>query len=164
MKDRPFVSGRHHGSERRAVFEDTGVAAYLYLSSPGSDTVVADAWVYNGIEAPDFEDIQDYRPDPPPAAAGYVAAGGYLHVPTAHAWSLTWAADGHSVAICADGVALAFIRGGQKPGFSRHLLRSGPWGEPWAQEIYEPNVLLQSLRPCARHRAPLQPASSTWPT
>jgi hypothetical protein len=136
MNDRPFLSARHGTSGRLAVFEDTGVAAYLYLSSPGVQTIVADAWVYNCIEAPDINDIQAYRPDPPPAAAGYIEPEGYLRTPTAYSWSLKWAPDGHSVAVCADGVALAFIYGGQKPGFSRHLLQSGPWGEPWSNEIY----------------------------
>ncbi len=119
------------------MLEDTGVAAYLYLSSPDSDAIVADAWVYNRIEAPTIDTIKDYRPDPPPAAEGYTTADAYLSHPASHAWSFEWSPDGQSVAICANGVALAFVRAGQRTGFSRYLVRSGPWGEPWSDEVYE---------------------------
>jgi len=137
VNDTPFLTERHRESKRQAVFEDTGTAAYLYLSSPDSNAIVAHAWVYNRIEAPDIEDIGAYRPDPPPAAESFATAEGLLASPTAYTWSFKWAPDGQSVAICADGVALAFIRAGQKPGFSRHLVRSGPWGEPWSDEVFE---------------------------
>ena len=137
MNDKPFLSERHGESRRQAVFEDTGIAAYLYLSSADSNAIVADAWVYNRIEAPTIDEAKSCRPDPPPAAEGYATAEAYLPSPGAYVWSFRWAQDGQSVAICADGVALAFIRGGQRRGFSRHLLRSGPWGEPWSDEVYE---------------------------
>jgi hypothetical protein len=136
VAEEPFLSERHSGSGRWAVFDDTGVVAYLYLTSPTDDRIIADAWVYNRVEAPDFNNIEAYRPDPPPAAAGYATADAHVTTPASFSWSLTWSADGHSVALCADGVAWAFIRAGQAPGFSRHLARSGPWGEPWSDEIY----------------------------
>ena len=132
----PFLSETNRSSGRRAVFEDTGVVAYVYLFAPDSNTIVADAWVYNPTAAPAREDIRNYRPGPPPAAEGYVAAAGHLPAPQIHAWSFSWSPDGEAVAICADGVPLAFVRADHKRGVSRHLTRSGPWGEPWSDEVY----------------------------
>jgi len=132
----PFLSETNDASRRRAVFEDNGVAAYVYLLAPDSKTIVADAWVYNRIAAPAREDIRKFQPGPPPAADGYVAPEGRVPTPEAYAWSFTWSVDGEAVAICADGVPLAFVRADHKRGFSRHLTRSGPWGEPWSEGIY----------------------------
>jgi hypothetical protein len=131
-----FISDTHPTSRRRAVFESTDAAGYLYLSSPDGHTIVADAWVCNTIDAPPPAQIRTYRPGPPPAARGYATPDALMRDPDAHQWSFFWSADGHSVAICADGVPLAFIRAAQRPGYSRHLARSGPWGEPWSDGIF----------------------------
>jgi hypothetical protein len=136
MADTPFLSETHALSKRCAVFEDDGVVAYLYLSQPGSQTIVADAWVYNRVDAPDPADVNSYRPDPPPAAQGFAGERAQVSQPFARRWSFCWSADGHSVAICADGTPLAFIRAARRPGFSRNLNQTGPWGEPWSEEIY----------------------------
>jgi hypothetical protein len=134
--DRPFLTEMHGASRRRATLEDTGVVAYLYLSAPESRAIVADAWVYNRVSAPSTAQLSSFRPGPPPAAEGYADADARLTQPTRCAWSFIWSADGESVAVCADGLPLAFIRAGDRRGFSRHLARSGPWGEPWSREIY----------------------------
>ena len=133
---RPLVAETHGVSRRRAILEDTGVVAYLYLSAPGSNAIVADAWVYNRVEAPPTAQLVSYRPGPPPAAQGYADGNAFMPAPGSHAWSFRWAGDGESVAVCADGIALAFIRTGERRGYSRHLIRSGPWGNPWSDEIY----------------------------
>jgi hypothetical protein len=136
VNDHPFLMETHSRSKRQAVFEDDGVVAFLYLSEPGSTRIVADAWVYNRTTAEGSGRTEHYRPNPPPAEEGATDTTAYVSNPDRYAWSLRWASDGHSVAVCADGIALAFIRAGLKPGFSRNLFTATPWGEPWSEEIY----------------------------
>jgi hypothetical protein len=42
-----------------------------------------------------------------------------------------------SVALQRDGVPVACILRGSKSGMSRQLIKTGPWGSVWSQEVYE---------------------------
>lgn len=80
--------------------------------------------------------VRSYRPGPPPAAEGYAAPEALCPDPSAHRWSLLWSADGESMAVLRDGVALALIARARPPGYSRLLIRSGPWGAVWDEELF----------------------------
>src|SRR5262249_31117335 len=120
----------------RGTFEDDGTSAWLYLSAPDTPRVVADAWAYNRVPPPPASRVASYRPGPPPAAEGYAGPGALCAEPSAHAWSLLWSADGESVALLRDGVALALIALARRPGYSRLLTRSGPWGHVWDERLF----------------------------
>jgi len=136
MPENLFVSQRHPASRRLAVFEDDGTSAWLYLYAVGEDRPEADAWVYNRVPAPEFDQVKKYRPSPPPAARGYAGSDALCMDPERYAWSLRWSRDGHSVAIARDGIPLAFIAAGDQRGHSRLLSHTGPWGQIWSEAAY----------------------------
>lgn len=119
------MSGRH------GTFEDDGTSAWLYLSEPDTPRVAADAWAYNRVPPPPVAQVGAYRPAPPPAAEGFAGPEALCPPPAAHRWELRWSADGESVAVLRDGVALALIARAGRPGYSRLPARSGPWGAVW---------------------------------
>ncbi|MGP0064961.1 MAG: hypothetical protein ACLQGP_15355 [Isosphaeraceae bacterium] len=131
-----FLGERHPVSGRTATFDDDGTSAWLYLSVPGAARVVADAWVYNRVTPPAASDVGRYRPGPPPAAVGFAGPDALCVDPGAHRGSLAWSTDGESVAVLRDGLALALIAQAGRPGYSRLLSRSGPWGRVWDEELY----------------------------
>jgi hypothetical protein len=134
---RMMIQEQHPVSHRWAIFEDDGVSAWLYLTEPNLMRPVADCWVYNRIDAPPSAEIEKYRGGPPPACMGYAGPGAqYPRGETPQA-RLLWSDDGEGVAIVVDGVALGFILSGSKSGYSRHLLRTGPWGQPWDEQRYQ---------------------------
>ena len=98
--------------------------------------MVADAWVYNRIPAPPTEAIKSFRGGAPPAAQGYASDSALCEDPMAHNWSFTWSSDGDAVAAVKDGQAVAFIVLGQKGGYSRELVKDGPWGYPWPEQLF----------------------------
>lgn len=61
-----FLTEENTLSGRQAVFEDNGKSAWLYLTGRGSEKPAADAWVYNRIAAPRPEEVESFRPSPPP--------------------------------------------------------------------------------------------------
>ncbi len=132
-----FFDSKHSLSQRFAVFEDDGTSAWLYLTEPDSRKPVADAWVYNRVPAPPTKEIQSYRGGPPPAAIGYASDSALCPTPADHEWSFIWSTDGESVAIAKDGVPVACIVAAQKPGYSRELIKSGPWGNTWLDELFQ---------------------------
>jgi len=132
-----FLGEEHPKSGRTATFEDDGTSAWLYLSERKSPQIAADAWVFNRIPAPKSADIEKYRGGPPPAAKEYAGPRALCANPADHDWQFLWSADGESVAILQDGIALAMIAKGKGPGFSRHLKKSGPWGRPWDEVRYQ---------------------------
>ena len=132
-----FLDSQHPTSKRFGVFEDNGISAWLYLTEPSTRKPVADAWVYNRVPAPTTKEIQSYRGGPPPAAIGYASDDALCHTPSEHEWSFIWSTDGESVAIARNGMPVACIATAQKPGYSRELIKDGPWGNPWSDELFE---------------------------
>ena len=131
-----FLGEQHPVSGRRGTFEDDGTSAWLYLSAQDTPRVIADAWAFNRVPAPPVSRVASYRPGPPPAAEGYAGPGALCAEPSAYEWSLLWSADGESVAVLRDGVALALIARAGRPGYSRLLAKSGPWGQVWDEALF----------------------------
>ncbi|CAG0944281.1 hypothetical protein ANRL1_01662 [Anaerolineae bacterium] len=134
--DNLFLEDQHPTSRRFAIFEDDGTSAWLYITKPDMQTPVADVWVYNRIPAPPTEEVPLYRGGPPPAPVGYARDTAFCRCPTAYEWSFIWSRDGESVAITKDGVAVACIVAAQKPGHGRELMKNGPWGNTWSEELF----------------------------
>ena len=131
-----FLGERHPVSGRYGTFDDDGTSAWLYLSETDAPRVIADAWVYNRVPAPPMSQVGSYRPSPPPVAEGFAGSEALCADPSAYQWSLRWSADGESVAVLRDGVALALIARAGRPGYSRLLARAGGWGTLWNEELY----------------------------
>jgi hypothetical protein len=70
------------------------------------------------------------------AAEGYAGPQALGADPSLHEWSLVWSPDGESVAVLRDGVALALIARAARPGYSKLLAQSGPWGQVWDEEVF----------------------------
>lgn len=134
--DNLFLDSEHPASGRRAVLDDDGTSAWLYLTEPGTRKPVADAWVYNRVAAPAVDAIQSYRGGPPPAAQGYASESALCEAAFAQEWSFIWSTDGESVAVAKDNQPVAFIVRGQKRGYSRELVKDGPWGHPWSESLF----------------------------
>lgn len=131
-----FLEYEHPESRRWAVLEDDGTSAWFYLSGADSRKPIGDAWIYNRIAAPPVETIESYRGGPPPAAKGFVSEDALCEDPATHEWTFVWSRNGESVAVAKDGEAVAFIVGGQKRGYSRNLIKDGPWGHAWSEELF----------------------------
>lgn len=143
-----FLAEQHPVSGRRGTFEDNGTSAWLYLSEPGTGRVMADAWAYNRVPPPPVSQVSSYRPGPPPAAKGYAGPQAVCPDPSGHRWELRWSADGESVAVLRDGVALALIALARRPGYSRFLAKPGPWGATWDEQLFR-EVMGEPVEPGA---------------
>lgn len=136
MTQNLFLSEMHPVSRRFAELEDDGTSAWLYLTEPNTRRVVADAWVYNRVAPPRPEEANSFRPTPPPAALGFAIARALCASPERHEWGFAWSDDGGSVAVTKDGQAVACIIAGNKRGYSRELVRDGPWGNAWSDAAF----------------------------
>lgn len=132
--DELLLDEQHPVSKRFAILEDDGTSCWLYLTRPNDQAVAADAWVFNRIAPPSPSEVKVYRGGPPPAAKGYVSASAVCETPLDYEWTFLWSADGESVAIEKDGQPVAFIVAGQEHGYSRELIKDGPWGQKWSAE------------------------------
>lgn len=137
MTENLFLTEMHPVSRRWADFEDDGVSAWLYLTECNTRRVVADAWVYNRIAPPSRDEIPSFRPSPPPVAAGFARDTALYASPEKHEWAFLWSADGKSVAVTKDGQPVACIIAGKKRGYSRELVKDGPWGNVWSERVFE---------------------------
>lgn len=132
-----FLSEQHAVSRRHAVLEDNGLCGWLYLTDRDSTRPVADVWVFNRIPPPPLDQVRSYAPSPPPAAIGFADELALVGAPHDVRWSLLWSPDGDAVAVVKGGEPVAFVRSGRKHGYCRHLLRDGPWGSVWSDEVFD---------------------------
>ena len=109
-----FLSDHNAQSLRRAVVEDDGDVAFLYLTVPHLTKIAASAWIYNRTSSV-FESSRD------------VAVAD---------WALLWSHDGHSVAVLADDFPLACIVNASNPGYSRGLTAATSLGNTWDDLVY----------------------------
>jgi hypothetical protein len=123
-------------SRRFAVFEDDGTSAWLYLTAPDSHKPIADIWIHNRTSAPHATEIAAYRGGPPPAAIGFADDSAICHAPDEHEWTLDWHLGGECVILIQDGIPIAMLTASDRKGWCRNLLRNGPWGNVWSNELY----------------------------
>ncbi|MCA9051333.1 MAG: hypothetical protein KDA89_21495 [Planctomycetaceae bacterium] len=131
-----FLSEQHPVSRRWATVEDHGTCAFLYLSEPDQKRPIGDCWLYNRVPAPKPSEVKNFRPNPPPAAVGYVGPDAQMSPPGEGDVELLWSSDGEAVAVLLHGMPLGLLIAGES-GMSLHLIKSGPWGEPWDQSRFD---------------------------
>ncbi len=72
----------------------------------------------------------------PPAALGFASDTALCASPQKHAWVFLWSADGESAAVIKDGQPVACIVAAKKTGYSRELVKDGPWGNVWSDRVF----------------------------
>ena len=124
--DEVLLRFNESGSDRAVVLEDDGRVAYAYLLD-GED-VVSDAWLYNVADAPKTVDWDDQSQIPflnPESFCDTEPAPRLTHKSSVEC---IWFEEGVEVVI--DGVLMARLEPGAKPGWSRLALRPGPLARP----------------------------------
>jgi hypothetical protein len=107
---------------------------WLYLSD--GTGIIADCFVENLTDSePERESIDRYSP--PPVAKKYLATGRTVVEPESEALAFQWSDDGKSVCLRVRGNTHCFIGAGQRRGYTRALVASCPWGEPWSEGLFE---------------------------
>lgn len=137
MSEGIFISDKNPLTNRWVIFEDDGVSGWLYLTNPNEKKPVMDCWIYNRILAPSPSEIAKFQNDPPPATNEYAGPNALVTSPEDMKISFNWSNDGSAVALIGDNIPLGFIVVGTKAGFSRNLLKTGPWGNVFNEERYQ---------------------------
>lgn len=131
-----LVCETHPKSKKEARLEDHGHSAWLYITRPNSQVVTADCWIYNRISAPSDSEITKYRTSSPPAVSAYAHSHAEFTPLHSDVFELKWSPDGRSVAVLINGIPFGFIPPGVQRGYSKHLIKTGPWGHKWDEKLY----------------------------
>lgn len=129
-------------SHRHAVLADDGVTGILYLHAPSDDAeetgeVEATCFAYNRVDPIDTEEVERYRPNPPPIAKGYASQDAVCRNPESHKWKLEFSMDGTAVLLMRDGKPWAMVSLEYPHGLSKAIVAPGPWGSPWSNEMHQ---------------------------
>jgi hypothetical protein len=131
------LQDRHPRSHRYAILEDNGTTLWLYLTEPDDPTVVAQTWIFNHeqpIQSQEWPLFQASRPMFPPEELPAVEL--IFDRPEVHTWSFDWSSDGEAVAVFCDARPIAMAQSARRIGFSRTVIRAGPWGVPWCARTF----------------------------
>jgi hypothetical protein len=119
------------------VLEDDGRVAYAYLLE--NEEIVGDVWLYNVHEAPEAIDWNDRSAMPFANPTRYCAEERLPRITERSAVSCAWSKLGVDVAV--DGIDVAHLECGSKPGWSKLAAEAGPLAKPLAdkrQQIRRP--------------------------
>lgn len=111
---------------RALVLEDDGKVAYAYLLEQGG--VVGDVWLYNVAETPESVDWRDEAAMPFLNPRRYCRGETVARLRDDSAVACEWSSQG--VVVVVDGVRLARLERGAKPGWSRLAGLPGPLAKP----------------------------------
>lgn len=125
-------------SARLAIFEQTGAAAWLYVTAPGDFEPVASCFLYATGESAEGDDA------PPPLDPQY-ASGYAVDVPvTEDDVELLWSPKGDAVAARVKGQIVGFISSEEPQeagrfvlGFSRSVIEDCAWGRPFDVPLFQ---------------------------
>jgi hypothetical protein len=145
LSDKIFISQKNSISLRWAIFEDDGYSGWLYLTLPDEEKPIADCWIYNRIEAPEPTEIKQFKNWPPPATSEYASSDSILSNPDETEFIFKWSKDGNSVALIFNNIPFGYIICNRKLGFSRNLIKSGPW-------VFEPIYTVKKLTELYDHK------------
>lgn len=121
----------HPTSGFALLVEDEGDSIWAYLLDGQDRAIVADAWVRNKVEAPGSEELANYRGGPPPAVSGFDGGTPFRGRPVEDEFRVNWSGSGMAVHASLGSVGEVVLSSGARRGFSRLLVRSGPWGMQW---------------------------------
>ncbi len=136
MEKKILLCERHPHSKKEARFEDHGHSAWLYLTKADSPVVIADSWIYNRIPAPKETEISRFNTASPPAGENYAHANAEFTPIQSDVFEFMWSPDGRSVALLINSIPFGFIPPGMPRGYSKHLIKTGPWGHQWDEQLY----------------------------
>ena len=135
MEQNILINSINKQGDLQAIMEDDGVSCWLYLLNANNE-IIADTWVYNRIPSPSKSELVNYEGTPPPAITDYCNENAFLEKPFEHQWTLKWSKNDLSIQILRDDMPHAFILHEMKQGYSKGLIKHGPWGFIWQDEVY----------------------------
>ena len=113
-------------SKFAVVLEDDGRVAYAYLLE--DDDIVADVWLYNVEAPPNDVDWKDRAAMPFLNPKRFCRQDRHPRLTMSSVVSCTWWEQG--VVVTIDGVLMAKLERGIRPGWSRLAARRGPLAQP----------------------------------
>lgn len=135
--ERLFLSVRSAVSGRHAVLEDDGFAVLLYLTESTDTKPVADCFVYSVVPPTEKLVSPHGKSGPPILLRSYASDVALQTEVPADAHRFEFSSDGHSVAMFVRGEPWAFIARDESRGYSKSLSATGPFGQPWSQQLFD---------------------------
>lgn len=132
-----FKSECNEVSGRCAVIEDNGSSSWLYLTPKGGQGIDKDAFIYSPISPHKTLD-RDWieAGNPPILSEEYASEFAVIKTPDEKEVILEWSEDGESVAVKIRGEVIAMIASGHERGYSKSLVSSSGFGNPWNSRLY----------------------------
>ena len=132
MTDNLVISKQDSLSKRRAIFEDDGTSAWLYMTEPESEKIIADCFVYNLIPPILDAQVKEYSSNgnQPPISKTYASKFAQISVPINHEIEVEWCPRGLEIVVKIDGNMWSRLKVGEKNGKSKSVGKDGPFGYP----------------------------------
>jgi len=128
-----FLTSLHETSGRTAIIEESEGCIWLYVTAPNSNEPEWDCWLANTIPFESMPELDYFRgwQLPPPAIEEFAGPGAVIEDPASSSWKLRWCADGSAATALRDDRPIGKIVVDPPTSLSIHIVKSGPWGEPW---------------------------------
>ena len=134
-----FVSSNNSESGLNAFVvlepnDESPHSVWLYLSN--ANKIISDCFLANLVEPGDSISKPEDRDAPPPAVRRFLTTSVPSELPGEGDFDFKWSETGKDVAVAINGSVVGFVVSGEKRGYSRALGQSGPWGNPWSDDLF----------------------------
>lgn len=149
MNDIHSASTNTNSGLQCLIASDNG-AVWIYLRDPSAQfRVIGDAPLCTQIPPIRLAEFRERyaRGDTPPLVVEYSTRRAVKSDIDAEHISIRWSVDGKSVAALIDDEPFAMILAGEKMGYSKATAKSGPWGEPWNDNLFATRIGEPSVPP-----------------
>ena len=133
-----YLSSVSPNGLHQCVIDGNAHSVRMYLHDLEQNCVLADAPICSLIEPISYDEFKKTykRGDTPPFVKGYVTDSAIIPDIENSRLNIQWAHDGISVVASIDDEPFSMIIQSRKISYSKAIKQSGPWGNPWDEEIY----------------------------
>ena len=119
------------------VIEDNGNSVWAYLLSEENE-FISDAFVFSPIQPLDVLNLEDIQNGNPPTLTKEYATEVAVKSDFQESdFEVVWSNAANDIAIIFNNSPIAAIYKDHKSGYSKSLIKTGGFGQPWCSDLYQ---------------------------
>jgi hypothetical protein len=136
MADEIYLDSVNPTGLLQCIIEGDAQSVWMYLHDLESSSVIADAPICSLVALITIAEFKaSYHGEgAPPLVSGYASEGSVMPDMTVERLRIEWGSAVPSVLVYVDDEPFTLIVASEKQGYSKAIVKPGPWGQPWNEE------------------------------
>ncbi len=134
-----YISSVNPDESHQCTIDGDSKTVWMYLYDLEGSSVLSDSPICSLISPIDYNIFKKTykRGDTPQLVKEYASDRAIIYDISNSRLAINWADDGVSVVASIDNEPFSFVVQGKKMGYSKAIRQSGPFGNPWNEQLYK---------------------------